>query len=317
MTTRWGIVSTVKAPLRDLLDFVSWHLEAGAHRIYLYFDAPDAHAQDVLQSHPKVRVTLTDNAYWAKRGGRPERHQPRQCRNARHANNRRAEVDWLCHIDVDEFLMPAQGRMADHLAALPATCLTARVRPVEALAHGAGVAPDETAFKAFYLDQKKRQAASIRAFPTWGPQLSGGFLSHVAGKLFFRTGLKGLKIRIHNVELDGVTNPGQASFDGIDLLHMHAKSWDDWYAAYAFRHAQGSYRPELKAQARSPDALSLHALFAQIEETRGLEGLRAFYDEVCVATPDLCARLEAEGLLRRHVLGFAALRAHHFPDKTP
>ena len=73
-----------------------------------------------------------------RRNGRPAKHQARQGSNARHANNRHAnkdrpEVDWLAHIDTDEFLLPAQP-VAETLAALPSECLCARVRPVEALA---------------------------------------------------------------------------------------------------------------------------------------------------------------------------------------
>lgn len=318
--TSWGIVSTIKAPRDDILEFAAFHLEAGAHRLYLYLDedAPDTRA--ALNAHPRITALHTDAAWWAKRKGRPDRHQVRQSLNARHANNRRPEVDWLAHIDVDEFLL-APDPIADTLASLPATCLCARVRPIEALAPAAPAPADgtdadsaDTVFKAFHLDQTARQRASETCFPTWGAQLSGGFLSHVAGKLFFRTGLKGLQIKIHNVILDDVQNPGQVELPGIALAHLHAKSWDQFLAAYRFRLARGSYRAELKPQVRHGDALSLHQLFQQIEASGGEPALRAFYDEVCTATPELCKRLDAEGLLRQHALNLAAKRARHFPD---
>ncbi|MFZ7090496.1 glycosyltransferase family 2 protein [Primorskyibacter sp. 2E233] len=318
MTTlaRWGVVSTIKAPLGAVLDFAAWHLELGAHRLYIYLDdaAPDIEA--ALAGHPKIRVQHTDAAWWGKRNGRPNKHQLRQCKNARHANNRKAETEWLAHIDVDEFLLPAYP-ISDQLSELPQNALCARVRPVEALAPGKGSAPSDTAFKAFHLDQDARQKAAEACFPTWGPHLSGGFLSHVAGKLFFRTGLKGLNIKIHNVILDGEENPGQADLTGTELGHFHADSWDHFKRAYRFRLERGSYRAELKPQVRRGDAVNLHDLFRAIEAEAGEDGLRAFFQEVCTATPELCERLEAHGLLRRRVMNLPGLREKHFPGVSP
>lgn len=313
--TTWGTVTTVKAPLEAIQRFAAWHLEQGAHRIYLYLDddVPDTLA--ALKAHPKIRVLHTDAAYWAKRKVRPDKHQVRQSMNARHCNNRKPEVDWLTHIDVDEFLIP-ETPIDQQLAGLTAANFCARVRPIEAFAPGPDTPEDETLFKSFHLDQKARQDASETCFPTWGRHLSGGFLSHVAGKLFFRTGLKGLQIKIHNVVLDGVENPGMVPLPGIALGHFHADSWDHFLSSYRYRLTRGSYRDELKAQVQRSGALKLHDLFTLIEEDGGEPALRQFFDEVCTATPDLIRRLEAEGLLRRHRLNLEALRAKHFPDSA-
>ncbi|GGG61609.1 hypothetical protein GCM10011415_04660 [Salipiger pallidus] len=308
---RWGTVTTTNAPLPEILDFAAWHLELGAHRVYMYLDEDMPQAEAVLRAHPKLRVFRTDAAWWDKRGGRPAKHQVRQGANARHAGNRKPEVDWLAHIDTDEFLLPATPLEAQ-LAALPGHCLCARVRPVEALA---GPGP-EVLFKAFHLDQSQRQAAAHACFGPWAQHLSGGFLSHVAGKLLFRPGTKGLQIRIHNVTLDGVDNPGMQPLPLTELGHFHAASWDQFLAAYRFRLARGSYRSELKPQSRTTGAVNLHDLFAMIEHTGGEEALRQFHDEVCTATPGLVRRLEQHGLLRRHAMDLPALRARHFPEAT-
>jgi len=307
---RWGTVTTTNAALPEILDFAAWHLELGAHRIYLYLDDDDPEAEAVLSAHPKIRVFRTDETWWAKRNGRPVKHQVRQGANARHANNRPPEVDWLAHIDTDEFLLPARP-VSEVLAALPERCLCARVRPVEALAPLAPCA--ETVFKAFPLDQRARQAAAEACFPTWGRHLSGGFLSHVAGKLFFRPGTKGLQIRIHNVELDGQTNPGQVELSDIELGHFHAADWEHFLRLYRFRLAQGSYRAELKPQARREGAVNLHTLFEMIEGAGGEAALRLFHEEVCTARPALLDQLAERGLLRRRRMDLAALRQQHFP----
>ncbi|WP_353474612.1 glycosyltransferase family 2 protein [Salipiger sp. H15] len=309
---RWGTVTTTNAPLPRILDFAAWHLELGAHRLYIYLDAADPEAEAVLAAHPRLRVFTTDAAWWEKRGRRPDKHQARQGRNARHANARKPETDWLAHIDVDEFLLPRRP-LAEQLGELPGDCLCARVRPIEALAPAPGADGTETLFKAFHLDQQPRQRAAEACFPTWGQHLSGGFLSHVAGKLFFRPGTEGLDIRIHNVTLGDQTNPGERPLPDTELGHFHASDWEHFRDAYRFRLAQGSYRAELKPQVRGEGAVSLHELFALIEEAGGEAALRAFYDEVCTATPDLVARLGAEGLLRRRAMDLPALRARHFP----
>lgn len=311
--TRWGIVSTIKAPARDILNFAAYHLERGAHRLYIYLDAPEPAVLDRLKAHPQIKPVTCDAAWWAKRNGRPEKHQSRQFLNARHAYNRRVEVDWLTHIDVDEFLWPARP-IDEQLAALPLECLCARVRPIEALAP----APDDTrpgtSFKAFHLDPAARQAAAERVFPSFGRYLSGGFLSHVAGKLFYRTGIEGLRAKIHNVEVDGQQNPGERALEDTELCHMHAQSWEDWQRSYAYRMTKGSYRAELKPQVnRASGGLTLHDLFTEIESRNGEAGLRAFYEEICLATPALCDRLAAEGLLRHHDLALDKAREKHFP----
>lgn len=308
---RWGVIATVKAPPRAVLGFAAHHLELGAHRVFIYLDAEAPEVQARLAAHPKLRVFRTDDAWWQKRGGRPERHQARQTRNLRHALNRRAEVDWLAHIDVDEFLWPRAEPVAEMLAALPADCLCARVRPIEALAQPAGGPPVH--FKAFHLDRTARQAAARRVFPTWGAELPGGFLSHVAGKLFLRTG-HGLRARIHNAWLGEEQNPGERPLPGIELCHLHAPDWETWIGHYRYRLGAGAYRAELKPQAGPGSrGLTVHALLSGIEAAAGEEGLRAFFEEVCTATPERRAALEREGLLRRCELDLDAKIARQFP----
>lgn len=304
---RWGIVSTIKAPIRDIQNFCAHHLQLGAHRIYLYLDDPDQPGMDLLQAHPKLRVRSCSGHYWKRHlGRRPAKHQNRQVANAAHAYARRTEVDWLTHIDVDEFLWP-QTPLPAQLAALPDTCLAARVRPAEALAP---LAPsDVTHFKRMSPDRPLRDLQTAEIYPTFGTHLNGGFLSHVQGKLFYRTGVDGLKAKIHNVFLGDETNPGQQELPRTELLHLHAKSWPDFWAAFQYRLQSGSYRAELKAH---QGGMTMHQLLSSIYAQNGEDGLRAFYDEVCTASPALLERLRAHDLLSSHDLALETARAQHF-----
>ena len=139
-------------------------------------------------------------------------HQPRQTLNATRAYSRATEVDWLMNMDVDEFLV-ADSQIASHLTTLPIETQCARARPMELLA--GGDPQTQAAFKTFIPAGKQREQIVANLYPTFGQHLKGGFLSHIAGKIFVRTGIEGLKFRIHNAFLDGETNPNHIEMTDI------------------------------------------------------------------------------------------------------
>ncbi|WP_299591685.1 glycosyltransferase family 2 protein [uncultured Tateyamaria sp.] len=305
----WGLSATILAPAADILRFAAYHIEQGAHRLYIYLDDDNQAVCPPLKQHPKVRVQICDTAHWKRLcGQRPVKHQVRQTMNATHAYDRRAEVDWLIHMDADEFLV-ADRSISKHLEGLNSTQPHARARPMELLGGS------ETAFKAF-LPPGPSRAKTVRAtYPTFGPYLTGGFLSHVAGKLFVRTGLPDIQIRIHNAFQAGQILPNPVELPEIALAHCHAKSWEAWRNTYAYRLEKGSYRAELKpAMAAESGGITLHEVFNHLEASEGEDGLRAFYDEVIGDSPDMRARLQAHGLLREVDLNLDTLMAKHFPD---
>ncbi|SFO20527.1 Glycosyl transferase family 2 [Roseovarius lutimaris] len=317
-TPTWGVVATIKAPARDILSFAAHHLDLGAHRVHVYLDAPNEAAEAALRAHPKCRVILCDEGYWRRRRrkGRPDAHQPRQSLNATHCLNRRPQVDWLAHIDVDEFLLPDRPLSAQ-LAALPAETLSARARPIEALAPDPADPPQDGQqwFKSCARFQGRRREETNDIYPTFGPHLNGGFVSHVAGKVFVRTGLENISLRIHNAFVDNVMDDRPVELAETRLCHLHAPSWEHWQSAYAYRLRHGSYREGLKAAPMIDGAgLNMHALFSLLEADGGETALRRFFDEVCTATPDLRARLAAHGHLHSVALDLDRKRALHFPD---
>lgn len=307
--TTWGLSATIKAPTPDILHFAAFHLEAGAHRLYLYLDDDNQHAFNILKQHPKVRVTLCDDLWW--HGKRPKKHQVRQTKNATNAYNRKAEVDWLIHMDGDEFLI-ADAPVSDILSDLPNNARTARIRPMEQLAG------DGTAFKAFIPNGPERAKIVSDIYPAYGAYIKGGFVSHLAGKLFVRNGLEGIRVQIHNTFQHDEMIKGPESTPGIDLAHCHAKSWEAWHAAYRYRHVKGSYRAELAPnRPRDKGGMSMHDLFTMIEANEGCAGLRAFFDEVCADTPRLRAALGRHGLLKYAQIDLNTTIDAHFPGWNP
>lgn len=309
--TTWGISATIKAPASDILRFAAYHLEKGAHRLFIYLDDDNPVAFEALKAHPNIRVTACDDAWWQKRRKqRPDMHQARQTANATHAYRRRAEVDWLIHMDVDEFLV-CNHAIAGILAALPADTAMTRIRPMEALSGGS------TAFKRFIPNGPDRDRIVTSLYPTYGLYTKGGFLSHLAGKVFVRTGLPDITIKIHNAFQNGEQIKGIDDQPGLDLAHVHAKSWDEWQASYRYRLTKGSYRSELGPnKPHEKGGLSMHQLFTMIEDEGGIAGLRAFFDEVCADTPSLRAKLDAHGLLSEVNLDLDTALSTHFPNVT-
>lgn len=313
----WGVVATIKAPTRDILNFAAHHLDLGAHRVHVYLDTPNAQAEAALRAHPKCRVILCDDSYWRRRSrnGRPDRHQPRQSVNATHCLNKRPQVDWLAHIDVDEFLWP-DGPLSGHLARLSPDTLSARVRPIEALAPEPyrRTAQPYVWYKSCALSQAERRTQTNAIYPTYGPYLNGGFMSHVAGKVFVRTGLSDISFRIHNAFINKTVDDKAEELHEVRLCHLHAASWDGWHAAYRYRLTHGSYRSELKPASNNIGyALNMHEFFQMLELNGGESALRDFFTEVCTATPDLRDRLTAFGHLHSISLDLDSKRAHHFP----
>ena len=178
--TSWGIVATVKAASEDILNFAAHHIELGADEVNIYLDEPNQ-AAEALDAHPKVKLTLCDAKYWKMRRPkeehqRPPMHQGRQFANAKWAYMH-TKVDWLIHIDIDEFLWP-ETPVAQQLAALPDSALCARIRPWEALADPDGERPEHRPpayYKGCAPAQAIRQKQTERIYPGWGIAMNGGF----------------------------------------------------------------------------------------------------------------------------------------------
>ncbi|WP_253762149.1 MULTISPECIES: glycosyltransferase family 2 protein [unclassified Ruegeria] len=305
--TTWGIVSMVRGSTENVLRFVAHHLELGADFMYIYMDEPNRHTFRALRMHPKVRVRVCDDAFWEKRGrARPEKHQVRQTVHATFAY-RNTPLDWLTHIDVDEFLW-SPIPIAEVLGNVPPNLNAARVRPMEALAGG------DDLYKAHIPQGPNREALVEAIYPTYGAFVLGGFLSHVQGKLFVRTGLKYLNFRIHNLFQNKKLLPCKYELPEVELCHRHAPDWDHWIGHYQFRMDRGSYQAGMAPNVpREQGGLNKNELLNWIEDEQGMEGLRAFFYEMSGADPEVRARLDRHGLLRHRPLDLDEKMAKHFP----
>ncbi|PJE28397.1 hypothetical protein PSM7751_02355 [Pseudooceanicola marinus] len=280
---RWGVVSTVKAPLARIARFAAYHLKEGAAQIDLYLDQPDPVVGQFFGDEPRVRVTQCDEAYWqAQDKPRPETHQLRQLRNATLAY-RASELDFLAHIDVDEYLMPPQP-MNWVLAHLPDKIAALQIRPAEMLAGS------ERHFKLTDRDAGHEKYALAAVYPTFGGHLKGGFLSHVTGKVIVRTGLEDVRLSVHHLTLNGANVQNRAVLLGGYVGHAHVRSWAEFREKLDFRLTEGSYR-------KKDDRFGLYDVVEFLRESEGETGLHQLYEEVCADTPELRERLGQYGML--------------------
>ncbi|WP_171124740.1 glycosyltransferase family 2 protein [Ruegeria sp. HKCCA4707] len=305
--TTWGIVSTVRGTAKDILRFVAYHLDLGADQIFLFLDEPCPDAFNVLIRHPKVEVRICDTRFWAYRQRkRPDTHQVRQTANASFTY-RKAQVDWLTHIDLDEFLW-TQTPVDEQLAEIPDDVPAVRVRPIEPV----GGTQDQ--YKAYIPTGQGRDGIMQTLYPNYGAFVLGGFLSHVQGKLFVRTGLPQINFRIHNLFQNGEMCPVKTELPGIDLCHRHAPDWDHFRAHVLFRMQSGSYRAGMSPNVpREQGGLNMNELLSWIMTEGGETGLRAFYDEISGTDPEVYARLKQHGLIRYRPFNLDEKLAKHFP----
>lgn len=281
---RWGIVSTVKAPPDEVLAFVAHHLDLGAARIWLCLDDPDDPVAEVLEGLPQVTVRRCDDAHWAALGlTRPDRHQNRQTANAQ-AVLRECPLDWLLHIDVDEFLLPDQP-VGAALAKVRADRPFVRVKAWEAL-HSPGLPDDIFTANRFRAPLNGDANAVHREalFGPYAPLLPTGVMSHAVGKCFFRTQQPEMQAWLHGASRRGEKLPPGPPLPGMALLHFHSQDPQAWKGRLRFRLERGAYvlKPELAAFLHAADA-------AAVDE---------FYHRCLTATPEAEAYLLRHGLLR-------------------
>lgn len=283
----WGLVATVKAAPEKVAAFVAHHLSLGAARIWLCFDDPADPTAEPLSRLPRVTTIRCDDSHWDRLHGRPDRHQNRQSKNAQ-AVYRACPLPWLGHLDVDEFLWPAQP-VAEILGSLPPGQPTLRMEPFEAM-HDPAL-PDDIFTARLFRGPLKQRFAHLRppVLGAYAAILPDGHLSHTNGKSFFRTGIPGLSPRLHGAFLRGERLPGPPFDRRLSLLHFHAQDRQGWLQALPFRLTRGAYQYHAELQTHLAAA--------------GPEEIAFFYDRTQCLPPDIAQLLREEGRLIEADLG--------------
>lgn len=313
---KWGIVTTIKAPTRKVLEFVAYHLDLGASQITVYLDDANPQTHAALSDHPRVTSVLADDAYWqSQHGRRPKKHQVRQMKNASLCYSTARGLDWLAHIDVDEFIC-AQVPVSEVLANQPDDLNALRISPCESLCTDGlpDLDPATTYCKARVPSNQDGRRLEQLFYPNFGGVLKSGFVSHVVGKTLVRTGLTDVKFGIHRAFEHQDQQIEDITLTDLELAHVHIESWEKWLSIMEFRLSRGSYRAELEKNLNPANGrIQRYQLFKSLTEG-GTDDLRAFFEEVCLATPRLRQLMSDKGYLREFRLDLETKLSRHFPE---
>ncbi len=286
----WGICTTAKAPLPQLLAFVAWHKHIGAAQIWIHLDDADEVTADVLNRIEGVTAIVCDDAYWSGvKGGRPEAHQTRQTYNVRKIYKRNA-VPVLAHIDVDEYLYP-QRPISEILDDWDDDIPFIRAAPAEAL-YDPDLPDDIFTARHFRLPFPHGVDADtrIKVLGDYEILMPHNILSHRVGKSLFRSGVPDLKLSIHSAKVGNDGGRIHTKYHPeIVVLHFHAQDKQEWLSVLDRRATRGAYRTNVM--------LATFAVEANAEE------LDHFYEYTQTATPRMLAALAEAGLLIEAELG--------------
>ena len=303
----WGVVATVKEQRNLLIAFVSYYASIGADCIYVYLDEDDVQTRDQIATVPGCQVVLADPAYFRNEWncGRPKSHRRRQRLNATNAY-RRADVDWLLHVDADEFLICPDFR--DFLAKCPEDVETIRILNGERVFAGGAARP--TVFDGWQLlpgglkpwQRKHFVNDDVRRFT------DSGFCGHMLGKSVTRTGRDyrlGIHAPLKRHAFDQITSsdPALCHFDGLTALHWMLKLLrykdaglnTERTRSSQFRYEQIKYLLEAKTDGRAVERL---------------------HDSIRVYEPGLLENLQKRGIAAPIDLDVSGAVSRFFPDSS-
>ncbi len=228
-----AIVSTLRAPLRQTLSFVRYHLNIGIDALFLFFDDPDDPALEILASCSQVTATACSPAYWRRLGhdAVPGFHE-RQLVNAnvgmiiaiQHS------CQWLLHIDCDQLVKPCRN-LHEVLGESRADIL--RLSLLEALPqaeeHDGAFSP--VLFKTMIGAWQKRMALLLGCHGAFFDGVY--FRGHTASKTAVRLGSGITRMGIHApVAREGVV---RETTDQLLLLHYGCIGIEEWMRKWEWR----------------------------------------------------------------------------------
>lgn len=288
---RWGVVSTVCEPAPLVMAFVAHYLELGASRIDLFLDAPDPALAALLAPLERVHVTQQTARDWRQAGhALPPSPPQRQRINARRVYEA-GRVDWLLHVDADEFLTDAALVLRD-VAAMPDEVDYVGLWPLERVRDRDR--PESTLFEGAFrrLVTAERQAAVAPVYGDALRFLDWGLSSNGRIKAFVRSG-RALDIDLHEpARRDGGAAVGWL-IEAPVLLHFDGMTEANYTGKLVRKIAQNAGWRAFPAPGR-------RAQLAEVAAARGdPTRISALYRSVKTVDPEQAAALEVQGLLMR------------------
>lgn len=288
---KWSVVSTVKASIELIHNFINYYKGIGADKIYLYLD--DVNDKDILNEYQKdknVIITLCDDAYWNidygfdnfKFIGRPESIEERQKHNLCHVL-KFCETEWLLSVDIDELIF-SEYAISDLLLTIPENVFSLRIKPYEATYELCEPKSIKEVFLTKYFKHREKRFDDF----FWNSVLPKesfhreGFFGHTVGKAFLRTS-KDLKVPgIHNQYPLDSSLIDNFWFKEIKLLHFEALT-PDIFIQKNINRANNIFKVSQLGRLESERVKYIADLYKQ----SGVEGLYKLYSSMHVLSSNV------------------------------
>lgn len=270
---RWGVVLLAREPSALILAHLAWHLQAGASAIQLYLDDPADPVAETLAGVPKVQVIRCDSAFWQTLGGRPVLQTRRQSLIATQAYQQ-TRLDWLLHLDADEFLFSPQP-FATQLATLTPDAAYLALPNVERVF---GTHSPRHIFEGTFLSATRPGQSAAPGSAAASAFLQRGLAGHSAGKACVPRGHP-WTLQPHAPRAAGGKPPARhlsetriLHFDGLTPLHWLIKLRR--YAAHPPAQWERFLGPHRRAQLQfvrdnNHDPAALRAFHDQLKTGQG------------------------------------------------
>lgn len=303
---RWGITAMVSEPDPLVLAWVAHYLAIGADHVWIYLDGDHASLRAQLANVAACTVIRVDAAHWPFDTPRPSPVAARQRLALQHRYDL-AQVEWLLHADVDEFLnMPD---ITTWLAGLGDDIDYAFALVSERL-HVTAPDPDNIFDGVFRIMTPAPLADQVAAIDGPGARfLDRGMAGYAGGKSFFRTG-RGLEAKLHVPRYPRRFT--RATLPGHPLLHFDGLTVATWLMKKQRLIAQ-------QPNAVNSQHLSRRSQFRAISHIHDGPHVNdtdpaTLYHRIKCATPDRLAALDALGLIQRPQLDIPQALERYFPN---
>jgi Glycosyl transferase family 2 len=229
-----GTISTVRAPIKQLLLFVNYHLNIGVDHVFLFFDDPPDEGIEAFSQYNKVWTATCSTDYWlAKNCRRPDSIEERQIVNVNEGVKvaKTYNCNWIIHIDSDELINPLKD-MKQVLARTPADAV--RFLIMEAIS-------EKEIYDHIFMPKlfkKKSNACQLKAAQYLGCTNAifdnEYFRGHLRSKMAIRVTPSILRYSIHNARKNNGNLVVENTRD-IQLLHYDCVGIENWMSKWDWR----------------------------------------------------------------------------------
>ena len=304
-------VSTIKAPLKETLNWVNYHLNIGIDHMYICFDDPNDLAIKKLEKNERVTCIKCDKEHLKDlipTGGELSdvNHQEKLEFNAKFVFDmiQGKDYDWMfANLDSDE-LIYVEGNLKEFLSDIKKKTDVICLLPLDSVPekdYYQNVFQEVTLFRnlgkiaRFYYPNKKLLQRFMPLVKKREGNIAGVyFRGHAAGKSIVRT----------NVKIDRFPGHRPIGKEGVELvqeftskanvLHFNACGFDVWKSKWLNKHERKN-----PTQNMNKGKIKLYCQFVHTYKNGNEESLKKVYRDQSMIPKHLKVILLSFGLLRK------------------